>query len=458
MNYKDISIKHKTFTYKRFESKSTKTRLHISFYFSVSPNINFVSQVNIPLLKSLKSVKLDNLIFHLGLIEAISYWKSSCSPEFVIEAGNLTPKQVKWWYDLFTYGLGEFYYQNNIDLTDSKLLHIVSSTKKPHLKVDTYSSQLEGDLILVGGGKDSIVTLNSLTSIKKRKNVMMLNPTTAAIETAKLAGFSSPIIIHRKIDKKLLKLNDEGYLNGHTPFSAYLSFLSVMVGEIYGYNQIIASNESSAGEGNMTYHKIEINHQYSKSYRYERMFREYSQKYLSPKINYFSFLRPLYELQIAALFSTLGSSYNKVFCSCNKSRNEYWCGECAKCAFVYISLAPFLDEQKMQDIFGKENYLENSSIQKHIRDLVGLGLHKPFDCVGTKEESIMAISMTVLKYRHLGQEMPRFLKELTIQLKIKDDTNNFLLKEHLKKDWNKEHYLPKEYEKLLQEQLHSLRI
>lgn len=59
-----------------------------------------------------------------------------------------------------------------------------------------------------------------------------------------------------------------------------------------------------------------VNHQYSKTYEFENDFAEYSKKYLKANVKYFSFLRPLNEMQIAKIFSRY-TKYHKVFKSCN---------------------------------------------------------------------------------------------------------------------------------------------
>src|SRR5204863_3654535 len=140
---------------------------------------------------------------------------------------------------------------------------------------------------------------------------------------------------------QLLDLNARGFLNGHTPFSAYLGFLGAVSLLLYGYTDVIVSNERSSDEGNVLYRGKDINHQYSKSFRFERMFDEYLQKYLITNGRYFSFVRPLYELQIGKLFADFPEFFD-LFKSCNRNRSDSWCGQCAKCLSVFLTLYPFV--------------------------------------------------------------------------------------------------------------------
>lgn len=56
-----------------------------------------------------------NLVFQLGMVELVSYWKITCSPRVEVAAGALEPEQISWWKTLYFGGLGEFFYVNGID-------------------------------------------------------------------------------------------------------------------------------------------------------------------------------------------------------------------------------------------------------------------------------------------------------------------------------------------------------
>lgn len=297
---------------------------------------------------------------------------------------------------------------------------------------------------MVGGGKDSVVTLEALSELKTNKNVMLLNPTIAATKTSKQAGFNSPITIKRTIDPALLKLNSEGYLNGHTPFSAYLSFAGILAAYLNDFQQLIASNESSAGESSLSYQDLEVNHQYSKSYRYENKFIAYADTYLTGDCHYFSFLRPIDELTIANLFS-LNTAYDQSFSSCNTTRNDGWCGTCPKCAFVFLMMSAVLKHDRIQRIFGQQDLFENPQIKQHLSDLVGHTNHKPLDCVGTEKESQQAIHQTIQNLRSQALEIPSILSELVNHIPPLDPNSITT--------WTQEHHLPPAYEMMLKSQL-----
>ena len=268
-----------------------------------------------------------------------------------------------------------------------------------------------------------------------------------------IAGCKEPIIIRRKIDEKLLELNQKGFLNGHTPFSAYLAFLSVLGAVIFDYKYIAFSNERSSNEGNVKYLGRIINHQYSKSFDFEKKFREYSQKYLTSGVEYFSFLRPLYEIQISKIFSKYPQYFN-AFLSCNEAYKTYsgiklptkkWCRKCPKCLFIFASLYPFVEIKKLIKIFG-QNLFERKSLLLIMLELIGERKFKPFECVGTKKESLIAFFLSWKKNR-VGKT-PYLLKYF--EEKISPKYSNLERKsKKIMNSWNNIHNLPRKFGKYL---------
>jgi hypothetical protein len=236
---------------------------------------------------------------------------------------------------------------------------------------------------------------------------MMLNPSTAAREIASRMTSVPPVVIKRTICPELLDLNQRGFLNGHTPFSAYLAFLGAACLLMYGYSNVIVANERSSDEGNVFYREKEINHQYSKSFRFETHFDEYLRKYLLSTGRYFSFLRPLYELQIGKLFSNFHELW-PLFRSCNRNRSESWCGQCPKCVSVFLTMYPFVSGAALTEVFGSDLLYRQQTIPI-LRQLAGLEV-KPFECVATSKEIIAALSLAIAKTRGAGESLPPVLE------------------------------------------------
>jgi hypothetical protein len=221
-----------------------------------------------------------------------------------------------------------------------------------------------------------------------------------------------------------------------------ISFLSTLIGYLTHKKYIALSNENSANESNINGRNI--NHQYSKSLEYENDFRLYSSNYLYVNTEYFSFLRPISEYQIAYLFSKF-DKYHSIFKSCNEgSKKEpwVWCNNCAKCLFVFIILSPFLYKDKLVNIF-KEDLFEKEELLQLFIDLTGHGNLKPFDCVGTFYENRYAVSKTIESLK--GEQLPYLLKYYKEHFTLEDTSVDLL------KEWYKDNNLNDEQEKILKE-------
>ena len=418
MKYNYLKNKYPRFIYRKYSYKITEGNLKISFLFEIPPAIRFRPQIVIKNINETRSdrVSFDNFVFHLGLMEMPSYWKATGAPEIVIEAGYLNKDQIKWWKDLIIKGMGQFFYENRIDWRSPNFLKIINlqRTVPCRFSGEQFSAKSKNRyLVPMGGGKDSIVTLEKLKTGGKETNCFVVNPTEATKKVLKVAGVKNPIIIERKIDPTLLELNKKGYLNGHTPFTALLSFLSVFCAVLFDYKHIAFSNEKSADEGNVMYLGKMINHQWAKSFEFERKFKNYCQKYLTPEVKYFSFLRKYSELEIAKMF-TRYPKYFPVFSSCNVAgkMGDRWCGGCPKCLFIYAVLYPYLEKKELLKIFDKD-FFGNKKLLPVMKSLVGRGSHKPFECVGTYKENKRAFELSLEKAKKSGK-LPHLLQKFNV--------------------------------------------
>jgi len=433
-----LQKKYPRFVYEKYSSNNSGKDLKISFYFKIEPDISFRPKVVIKDCPQKNLTEIDSLVFHLGLIEMISYWKATCSKVIEIKAGYLSKEQILWWQDLIQKGLGQFFYENRIPFQKPKFL-VRGSFTKPILV-----GKGKGILVPIGGGKDSAVALELLKRTKERINCICLNPTITAKRIMETGKCRDSIIGTRKIDERLLDLNRKGFLNGHTPISAYFAFFCTLAAALFGRKYIALANERSANEGNVKYMGKTINHQWSKSFEFENKFRSYSKKYLAKNIEYFSILRPLYEIQIAKLFSKY-PKYFPVFLSCNeayktasgtKKPTKKWCGKCSKCLFAFIILYPFLKEKELLKIF-KKNLFEDKNLLPIMKELIGERGFKPFECVGTQVESLVAFYLSWKK----SESKPFLLKYFEEKILPKYPNLEQESKEILN-SWNKQNNVP----------------
>ena len=114
--------KYPKFVYQNYNWMFNNNVLEIFFYFKIDHDIEFNPSLKIDFQNNrsvnndMKSV-LDNLVFNLGLIELLSYWKTVCSPTILIKSGYLSKEQIKWWKDLICKGMAQFFFENKINFT-----------------------------------------------------------------------------------------------------------------------------------------------------------------------------------------------------------------------------------------------------------------------------------------------------------------------------------------------------
>ena len=445
----NLRQKYQTFEYQSYSFALNNGELEAEFTFKLNNDIFFKSTIKIAgrdfyHFDSLSASLLKNLVFHIGMVELISYWKAACPPKLIIKAHTLTDEQIMFWKKLYYNGLGEFFYLNGITTSQDEFMDIVSEGES--LQLENVVTNQEAIMVPVGGGKDSVVTMELIKEQGDKVIPMAMNPREAVVRTIENAGFvmDDTMVVERKLDKKLLELNDRGFLNGHTPFSALLAFVTSLTAVLSGIKYIALSNESSANES--TVPGSNINHQYSKSFEFEKDFSNYLSRFVTPDVHYFSFLRPLNELQIGALFS-LFSQHHFSFRSCNVgSKTDSWCGQCPKCLFTRIILGPFMGDDKLKTIFGKELF-DDAALKPVFNELTGVADVKPFECVGTSDEVNAALS-------YIARNNKATLPVLLADFPYERFSPNLL--STLLSAFNEEHHVPEKYLTLLKTSLKKI--
>jgi len=397
--------KYLQFHFHKYEFIVKNNCIFMQFFFQTNELV-FAPKMSLYLGKyaqNMNKKEMEGLVFNIGLIELISYWKATCSPTIVIHNYTLNEKQQNWWKKLYYKGLSEFFYQNKIITSFENFVQFsFPKTAKPYSELSFKKIKTSPKVIVpIGGGKDSVVTLEELKAESRGNSCsypnpvipFIINPRGATLDCARVAGFKTLdeiVILEREIDKNLLKCNEDGFLNGHTPFSAMLAFYTLLVSYGTDCREIVLSNEASANEATVL--GTDVNHQYSKSLEFETDFQQYVKESMGDCAFYYSYLRTFSELQIAEKFAQY-PQYFSVFRSCNAgSKENRWCCNCPKCLFAYIILAPFIDKKTRLQIFG-EDLLQKPEMEHFFNQLIGKEATKPFECVGTVEEVVTALKI-----------------------------------------------------------------
>lgn len=274
----------------------------------------------------------------------------------------------------------------------------------------------EQAILMSGGGKDSAVSAELLNSLGVPYTWYTFSPygrdsgkqDSASRDIAEISEDASLITSSSRSD---IRGKGHSEFRGASPNRlrrsyfrhrrrhSGLKWLSMMsqtveaclVGEATGSRYVLTGNERSANEGNgIRIGNLDVNHQYTKSYAFESEFSSFLTRYLHSDLRYASLLMPFYELQIGKMFASY-PEYFGAFRSCNRrtARNP-WCLECPKCAFVFLLLSAFVDEDSVQQIF-RADLLTDPKLVQTFLDLCGRGGHKPLECVGERDESLLAL-------------------------------------------------------------------
>ena len=397
---------YKTFVFENYKIDTQVKKIYLSYSFDSKIHFTEELELEFDFVKDYSRQALDNAIIGLWIMAGISYFKAVLPTNIQFKKGGISERQKYFFEKTYRLGLGVFFYENNICPREKMNFPILSKGNSEKCFTSEKIPGLFGSIVPIGGGKDSLVTAEILKKSGEDIEAWTVGDRILLNNCCEKIGVSQLKII-RKIDPQIFNLNEKGALNGHIPISAILSFLSVITAILRGKKNVVFSNESSANEANLEFHGMQINHQYSKTLEFEKDFQSYVRDFISPDINYFSFLRPLSELKIAEIFCVnFFEKYRSIFSSCN--RNFYitktesrttnfeprtWCGICPKCVFVFAIFSPFLDREKLICLFGK-NLFEDVHLEVSFNALLGVFGNKPFECVGEIAEVRKAISMS----------------------------------------------------------------
>lgn len=345
---------------------------------------------------------LERALTTLFYVAGVSYFKTYAPKQIVLsDAHPIDKTTAEFLTRTYQRGLGEFFFVNQLD--PKTPVHFPANTAdfKP---VETANQK--GKLVGLGGGKDSLVTVELLRSQNEDFATWSVGHR-AQLEPLVQEIGKTHYYVERTWDRQLLDIKAQGGLNGHVPISAIFASVGMVVAVLSGHQDVVVSNEQSANEPTLEYQGVAINHQYSKSQVFERDFQQLLKHLAGDSVRYYSFLRPLSELRIAELFAKSGfQKYKSVFSSCNRafvhtSSAMSWCGECPKCAFVFLALTPFVDRTELEALWGGKNLLLDPSLKPMYKKLLGIEGDKPLDCVGEIKESRSAMRLAQQMYPEL---------------------------------------------------------
>lgn len=356
----------------------------------------------------------------LHLIAGVSYYKAAVPETIAIDSYAIDAETAALLELIYVNGLGEFAYRNGLNLHGKIRFPVQGGEgRAPALGLREHA------LVAIGGGKDSLVSIEALRALGVEQTVTWIGGSQLIAACAARTGLPT-LNLGRALAPQLFELNRQGAYNGHIPVTVVNSAIMVLAALLHGVDQVVFSNERSASYGSLIEGTGEVNHQWSKGWACEQAFGEHVQRHVAADLHYYSLLRPLSELAVARQFAR-SDRYDAHFSSCNRNFHilgerpaSRWCGVCPKCHFVFLALAPFMTKPRLVGIFGR-NLLDDPGQTEGYDALLEYRNHKPFECVGEGRESRAA--MAALSERPEWREdalVERFAREIRPQLAGED--------------------------------------
>jgi hypothetical protein len=357
----------------------------------------------------------------LHMVAGVSYYKAAVPQAISIDAYGIDAETAAFLETVYLNGLGEFAYRNGLDLRGRIRFPAGAGADAPAPALDLR----EHALVAIGGGKDSLVSIEALRSAGVAQTVTWIGGSQLIAACAAHTGLPT-LNIGRQLAPQLFEYNRLGAWNGHIPVTAVNSAILAFAAVLLGVDQVVFSNERSASYGSIIPGTGEVNHQWSKGWAFESALGDWLQRHVAADLRYYSLLRPMSELAVARQFAKV-SRYDAHFSSCNRNFHilgerptSRWCGVCPKCHFVFLALAPFMPKPRLVGIIGR-NLLDDPAQTEGFDALLEYQDHKPFECVGEGRESRAAVA--ALAQRPEWREdalVERFSREISPQLDAAD--------------------------------------
>ena len=349
------------------------------------------------------SAFMEKVYFHIIAFEVNKL--ASLRPD-TIDLGPLahfhTPAFETLWRIVFRKAWAQWRYEN--DLPDYDGPEFVSTPAPTYPgAVDILHGPVE-ILSFCGGGKDSLVAMKLLERAKIPYSSLAYSNSiygNARRQHELISGLLDQVsaksrhriwIFDDFMDSPLLELYPsygvKSLTAAETPSSIFATLPILLQ---YGYKYMCLAHERSADVGNLIWEKTgeDVNHQWGKSYEAEMLLNDYMQAELVRNCQYFSILKPIYDVLI---FNLLNQDVECVSYTHSCNLRKPWCCRCPKCAYVWLNYMAYLPVPVVNTIF-PENLFDMEENQLSFRQMLGLEAHTPFECVGQIAEARLAFEL-----------------------------------------------------------------
>lgn len=347
---------------------------------------------------------MDAIYFHIGAFEVNKL--CSLRParlEFGPFAHLVTSEFEQLWRTIFRNVWAQWRYENCLP---DYLGPTIELPERP-ATVGPLAIEEQGPvdiLAFCGGGKDSLVALHLLervgapyaTLAYSNSGYGRAEPQHRLISA--LLDHFTPTARHRQwvyddfMDAPVVELTPDAEVTtltaAETPASMFEALPYALA---HGYRRFCLAHERSADRGNLVWRETgeEVNHQWGKSTEAELLLNAYVGERLVTNLEIFSILKPVHDVLI---FNLLAERTDAVVDAHSCNVTKPWCGRCPKCAYVWLNYQAYLPTELVDSIF-ERNLFDEPANQQWFRQMLGLGEHTPFECIGEVAEARLAFEL-----------------------------------------------------------------
>ncbi|MFH7028795.1 MAG: hypothetical protein ACHBN1_26215 [Heteroscytonema crispum UTEX LB 1556] len=184
----------------------------------------------------------------------------------------------------------------------------------------------------------------------------------------------------------------QGVRNDPTITNALFAMMAIATQQ--GHKFLVLANDKSSNESNATYQGRSVNHQSAKGTAYVERFNNFLERKGLP-FRYVSICQEVYSIATVQQLSLWNKSILNDLTSCNEAQwapgSSRWCCDCPKCAFSFALIEAATDYDFAIQVVG-EDLFSLQKLEELWTRLFDPNAEKPFECVGEKRETLMALA------------------------------------------------------------------
>ena len=403
------------FTYIRFRLSDDRKTVYFDYRLRHAGREHTLTEtIEFPL-PLLDSPEQQRSLRALHIALGVSYYKTFLPP-VIMHPYAMDQAEADFWNDVWRHGLGEFLYVNKLSADRLAKFAAQDGTQFP----GETKREAHGALLGIGGGKDSIVAGELLKTLQVPVTGFVMATGEELGRSAAVAETMGVqlLAIKRQLDKQFLGFKHlPGAYRGHVPISLIFGLVGTALAIAKGAASVIVANEASASIPRVMDGEQAVNHQWSKSFGFEKELQRFIRESIAADVTYFSAIRQLTSTGVAKLFARL-PQYFEVFTSDNfifridpaRRPAGRWSLESPKSLSSYLLLAPWLSDDEVRRIFTID-FLNESSLEKLFLALTGAEGEPPLDCVGTTEELALSVNLLAQANRYTDTVLMKLARE-----------------------------------------------